>query len=393
MSYTIEQLRQFEAVPEEKREEFRRKRLELRTIDSCFYDVQKARIEIGNRICASYYTQMGVKPGTKKADTLSAEELKILKNFEDEYNLITDALVDNRSGKVAKIIASHQVADNSGNLVQLSKIRSYSDFALIAHYIHHKEDEIALKKALEMKLPEYPIYTEFLSNIRGVGPLMAGVIISYFDPYVAKYSSSFIKYAGLDPVVTLDEEGNLKVHGRTNHEEDLILRDYVSKKTGKVEQKKSTTYNPFVKTKLVGVLADCFIKAKSDYATCFYDRMHRLNNNVETADLPYGRKVKIANRYMINQFLKDLFVAYRRTEGLPVPLSYEEEFLGKAPHGVIPYKEWMENHPEDTPAAKKAAREAAEAAKKEEKSDKFREAEAIIEEELDLLNSASDDEE
>ena len=52
----------------------------------------------------------------------------------------------------------------------------------------------------------------------------------------------------------------------------------------------------------------------------------------------------------------------------------------------------MENHPEDTPAAKKAAREAAEAAKKEEKTDRFKEAEAIIEEELDLLNSASDDE-
>ena len=49
MSYTEEQLRQFEAVPAEKREEFRRKRLELRTLDSCFYDVQKARIEIGNK--------------------------------------------------------------------------------------------------------------------------------------------------------------------------------------------------------------------------------------------------------------------------------------------------------------------------------------------------------
>jgi len=47
-------------------------------------------------------------------------------------------------------------------------------------------------------LERIPIYTEFLEQERGVGPAMAGVLVTYLDPHKARHVSSFWRYAGLD---------------------------------------------------------------------------------------------------------------------------------------------------------------------------------------------------
>ena len=41
----------------------------------------------------------------------------------------------------------------------------------------------------------------------------------------------------------------------------------------------------------------------------------------------------MATRYAVKMFLRDLWVAWRQLEGLPVSEPYEVAFLGRRPHG------------------------------------------------------------
>ena len=83
------------------------------------------------------------------------------------------------------------------------------------------------------------------------------VLISYLDPRKAEYVSSFWKYVGID--VVIDDNGNGV--GRSKRKEHLIDVEYINK-SGEKCTKKSVTFNPLVRSKLLGVLASCFIKNK-----------------------------------------------------------------------------------------------------------------------------------
>jgi predicted RNA-binding Zn-ribbon protein involved in translation (DUF1610 family) len=113
----------------------------------------------------------------------------------------------------------------------------------------------------------------------------------------------------------------------------LVDREYTNK-SGDKAMKKSITYNPFVKTKLLGVLASSFLKCPG----CKYEQIWREYRARKENDPSYKtysgeRKMRMSNRYAIKMFLKDLWVAWRTYEGLPVTKPYEEEFLGRNPHG------------------------------------------------------------
>jgi hypothetical protein len=75
-----------------------------------------------------------------------------------------------------------------------------------------------------------PIYDEWIVNQRGVGPTMAAVLLSSIDIHKADTVSKIWAYAGID--VMPDGRGRRRVKG--------------------VKSK----YNPWLKTKLVGVMAD-----------------------------------------------------------------------------------------------------------------------------------------
>lgn len=340
MSYTLEQLEAMKNIDPEKEKEFRKNKDIMRNLVSSFYGVQKLRISTGNRICASYRLQLGIEPGKKTKAAADKETIELLKKFKEEYDRITDAIVDHPR-KLKKIIDNRCVEDESGHTTQLVMIRRIGDYEMMVTYMDLLEREKNIQKAITVHIEEYPIYTEWLKNIRGMGPVISAIIVGYFDIYRAKYCSSFTKYSGLDTVVDA-ETGNV----RARKMKDTVMREYTNKK-GEVEEKKSLTYNPFVKTKMLGVLSSTFIKCKSDYATFFYTKMIRLNNDPTKANLKKAQKVKICNRYMINKFYKDLFNEWRRIEGLPVPKSYEEEFLHMAPHGVVPYDEFMAAHADE----------------------------------------------
>jgi hypothetical protein len=261
------------------------------------------------------------------------------------------------------------------------------------------------------------------------------VIISEFDIHKARYPSSLWAYAGLDVMaywelddvryvsgdrqqaeeytegdsipqtkplaghdrinVTFDQESAILsvLHsqsafsvlaqyrwvdkgGRSRKKEHLREIEYTDK-NGEPAKRVGITFNPFVKTKLVGVLGPLFIKSvrwrdaedeewtstpesrrrikmyedrgevkqviehESPYRAIYYDYKNRLENHsiygiandgVKDADKKLitskARRHAMAVRYMVKRFLVDLYKEWRKLEGLPLSAEYSEEKLG-----------------------------------------------------------------
>lgn len=125
-------------------------------------------------------------------------------------------------------------------------------------------------------------------------------------------------------------------HGRRKGDTEMF--EYVDK-DGKRAMKRGLTYNPVLKTKLMGVLTGCLLKAKDPtYSNIYYDYKRRLDENVRTKDLTAGHKNMMAQRYMIKQFLRNMWVTWRELEGLEVDEPYEVAKLGHKPHGLNEYQ-------------------------------------------------------
>lgn len=262
------------------------------------YDLQKIRIATGNRIAMNYLSKLGQEPGKELDDE---EAKKVLETIRAEYKRLTDGLVRLPTPMRFK---------------GTSIISEWTELALIAQWIDYERHEKQHFRRLEHVLVDYPVYTKYLKNVTGVGPAMAGVLIAEIDIAKARYPSSLWKYAGLDVV-------NGK--GRSRHKEHLVDVEYVAR-DGTTQTKKSITYNPFLKTKLMGVLAPSFLRCGNEtYKKIYDDYKHRLEH--KWPDATKFHRHKAALRYMMKMFLADYHTAWRSIEGLPTSNHYSEDKL------------------------------------------------------------------
>lgn len=276
----------------------------LKTMVRGAYDIQKLRIQMGNRIVGTFKVKLGQEPGDDE-DTIDAAGREILDKLRKHYKLITDGVV--KFPPRAKFVAD-------------GVIDTYTELCLIAEYVELDDQEKKHFRRLVAVLEEFPLYTQFLEPIKGIGPAMAGVVISEIDISKARYPSSLWMYAGLD----VAHDGR----GRTRKAEHLVDREYLDKE-GNPAVRKSITFNPFLKTKLVGVLAGSFLKATPNPYRDVYDGYkHRLEQNPVHMEKSKGQRHNMAMRYMIKVFLQNLYVAWRTLEGLPVSVPYAEAKLG-----------------------------------------------------------------
>ena len=403
----------------------------LRQLVNGLYDLQKLRIATGNRVIANLKARLGSIPSEKEeklskeakevlnilrtAEKLTAdgaaklvpppsfdpdhddpeddtededkagstpEERKLLKKSKSiaktlftmlnkEYALLTDK----RKRIPSKDEFTAMLLDKTSPLQGMLLIDSFSEFALATQYVELKKQEESGLRRLEGILEEFPVYTEFLKDIKGCGNLMSAVIVSYLDPYKAPYVSSFWAFCGLDVVQgSKDAKGKWVAQGtsyagatwsegRGRYEYHLVDRQYTDA-AGREKTRRGTRYDPFVKTKLLGVLAGCLIKAKNEqYRKIYDDYKHRLENherygtqndkkvdeernerfkqltpgwdkskNPKFMITSPGRRNRMALRYMIKLLLRDLYVKWRALENLEVKPSYQEAKLGHA-HG------------------------------------------------------------
>jgi hypothetical protein len=283
----------------------------LRALVRSFYDMQKLRIMAGNRLVANVRVRLGQEPGTLTED-MDQEAKDLLDRLAATYRRITDGLSRLDSRAIVKALAT---ADGV--------IADVFEFELTRYYLTMLRDEEELGRSIARLVAEFRIWKEFLEDVRGCGPITSAVVISELDPHKARHISSFWKYAGLDV-----SEGK----GRSRKAEHLVDVEYTTS-DGEQATRKSITFNPFLKTKLVGVLASSFLRSASPYREYYDNYKTRLENRPDLAEESKGHRHNMAMRYMVKMFLKDLWLAWRVIEGLPVEPDYAEAKLGIR-HGI-----------------------------------------------------------
>lgn len=327
------------------------------------YDMQKLRIQNGNRICAAFRYKLGLEPSQAEEEDEDANEL--LKDLRREFKRITDGV---------KRVTKNIKCDSP-------LITSRGELALLEAYERQIEAEHIHEIAIADELTNLPIWTSYLSAIRGVGPLMAGVLLSEIDIHKCNSISALWKYAGVDCVVwfeikecfsdaapsrletrhpegystegppvtgtddnwfTLYDNNAMPLgkyglpaadtpgfgQGRSKRKEHLIPKTYVNS-NGEIKETVGITYNPFLKTKLLGVLGSVFIRLGGPYRDVYTDHKVLLQENPRHAEKSKMHIHKMAVRHMMQDFLADLWTEWRQLEGLPVRSSYKEEKLGK----------------------------------------------------------------
>lgn len=262
--------------------------------------------------------------------------------------------MDNRIGRKA-----------DGSAQDLKEARMFTiedleNFKYIADEAHRMEGVV--EKMMKKHLVEIPVYNDWLSKVKGVGPISAGWILGEIDIEIATTVSKIWQFAGMNPGLVL---GKKRVKAKDYKKEmGPIIKEIVfdKKKTENNHYIVQTDeplrgdratpgyvlpYNKKLRTVLIGVLADSFIKQNAPYRLKYYDtNKTRLENEsslivnpdekrkrkddwMPWKDVSKGHRDAAAKRYMIKMFLKDLYVAWRTAEGLTVRAPYAEEYLGK----------------------------------------------------------------
>lgn len=328
----------------------------IRNLVSTHYDIQKLRISTGNRIVASLNLQMG-QQASKSQEEMDKEAQSKISKMRKEYNRITDAYVegsyiitkkkgDDVEEKVIRVKKENDIGKiinqlNANKDSEIVLIRSKMDYNLMTIYMDLLDTEEKSQKIVAKEVEKHPMWNAFFKDVTGCGPLMAAVCIAYFDIHKARHVSSFWKYAGLDTVEVEKEDGTIVREGRAKKHTEM--QEYVSKE-GEIKEKRGITYNPSLKTKLVGVLGGSFLKKRGcKYEQIYRDYRNRLENRADYEKI--SNKIHpMANRYMIKQFVRDLWVTWRALEGYEVSQPYEVAKLGYKPHKYNEYHDRMAHH-------------------------------------------------
>lgn len=192
-------------------------------------------------------------------------------------------------------------------------------------------------KNIDRMLSKFPI-SKWLLAQKGCGPTMSACLIAEVDIEKADTISALWQYCGLG--MRADGTVQRRVKGEKND------------------------YNSFLRTKVVGVLADCMIKAKSDWVDFYLNYKTRKQNTLVDVCMacegtkrllqgenkgspctncgatggpaPWGKsdghRHRAAIRYMMKQFLKALWIEWRTIEQLPVTEDYATAMLNRR-HG------------------------------------------------------------
>ena len=139
--------------------DFPENQMSLRTMVRGVYDLQKLRIMMGNRIVMQFKERLGQSAGVKESE-LGDKEKKTLDSLRTHYKKITDGVVD-------KLPNLDKAKENG-------IISNYTELALLENYFSMEAREAKSFRQVEKALNDFPLYTEFLKDVRGVGPAMAG---------------------------------------------------------------------------------------------------------------------------------------------------------------------------------------------------------------------------
>lgn len=310
---------------------------QLRALYRGVEDLTKIRIQSGQRVLACFKNKLGITP--------SEDEEKIAKKLaiiEDNHKMLTDGVVKLTEASFKKRV----------KLLGPSKgvhIDNFSEMLLVTTYINLRKEEEAAIARLGTLLKDIPVWTEHLLHVKGCGVKSAAAIVSELNIDAARYPSSFWKYCGLD--VTVDPD-NGKDIGRRNWSRLMEEVEFIDTE-GKITKTKNLGYNARLKSKLVFIMAGTMLKGGGYYRTEVYDPYKaRLENRPDLKDVvdETGKVVKsnkghrhnMAMRYMVKQFLTDLFINWKKMVGGEIIEPYGVAKLGMKKHSRRTFNECLE---------------------------------------------------
>ena len=204
------------------------------------------------------------------------------------------------------------------------------DDLLLVELLKRRDDVLAMEGVFEKEVAKevhkLQIWTEYLADVKGVGEMIAAVMVTEFDVAIATTVSKMWQFSGMNPGMV---KGRVKKGSKIVVTDDDVRGDRRTKGF-------LCPYNQFLKAKLLGVLGSSFLKCNSPYRE-YYDNMkHRLEssdwgtaskNPTDKSRPKAGHQHKAATRYMVKMFLIDFYVAWRTLEGLPVREPYQQQYL------------------------------------------------------------------
>ena len=326
------------------------KQEEIRALYRGLEDIKKLRIATGNRLVAALNSSIGVGCGKPKDEVEDKELDKVLKTIESEYKRITDFYAEN--GTKVRITDKKLANFDDGAEKHIQFIKTAVDYDLVDSYMNLLESENKHSATLAKVVETHPLWNKFFKDAKGCGINLAACCIATLNIFEARHASSFWRYAGIDVVKVLDADGNIVGEGRSTKHAKLTKRTVVDKKTGETREVNSLGYNPELKSYLLGAwFTNSYMKgglrSEKDkdgkvikyysvdgykYIDAYIDYRARLEQRADIKDYSNDRKNKMAKRYAVKQFLRDLWVAWRELEGLEVSEPYEVAKLGNKPH-------------------------------------------------------------
>lgn len=312
------------------------------------YQMQKTRIQMGNRLVASFRQKLGLD----NDEPTSKQEKNVLREVKQRYKLVTEGIARKQVRKAKDKRFTYD-----------SVISDHAEVSLCTTYFRLTDSERDLFEAVKRKVESYPIWDAFFQDVNGIGPKMTSVMISEFDPTKGKYVSSFWAYAGLDTVetwhryedgeyqkvekppsnATVDHEsGRATLNGkqwrtkriaRSKRDQHREEEEYEAA-DGTTKTRETITYNPFLHDKLLGVAGPCMVRGRGHYKDVYDDYKHRIKNMDRHESKSDGHIHRMAIRYMVKMMVKDLYNEWRPLVRMPVYDPYSRAKLDKQPHGA-----------------------------------------------------------
>lgn len=278
----------------------------IRPIVRGLEDMAKVRIATGNRLVSTWMHQRGIANNQATTDEdrlkLQKERDKMLDRLRLEYTRVTDGIVGNLSETNGAKMSSESLIiatlPKPKDFKPTDIISTYAELMLIDMYVKLINDEQMGLSNLGKALDDVAIYNRWLKFIKGIGPKMAGVLLSEIDLSAPnRKPGSIITYAGIDTVfygwykgddgkkVELSEdeitawcndhpgETNMVWNGKSvtfdikgRDRTKVSMRDVeYTDRYGDQQVRKSLGFNPWLKTKLLGVLIPSFLKSSPRY--------------------------------------------------------------------------------------------------------------------------------
>jgi hypothetical protein len=307
----------------------------LRVMVRGAYALQKLRIQTGLRLCANFREKLKANAADEDEieddddEELGAKAIKLIDELKKIYVRLTDGVARNRTLPKREGFYGEGV------------VSDFTELVLIHQYVTVERQEREQFRLLGEALESVPIYNGWLHDQVGIGPALAAVLVTWFDVNKAVRPSQFWAFAGLD-VAPID---GLARSRRKNH---LVEREYTDR-NGDIKTKLSTTFDPWLQSRLLGVLGGSLLRSGSPYRE-HYDRYrHRITTD---PDRPKGtlldkKKMRAAGeieaseklwhplrihrasmRYMVKMFSADFWRQWRLIEDLPVVPTYHEAVQG-----------------------------------------------------------------